>query len=340
MTLSSESGQPLGKDVIDGRVRSQTWQFNNRTLFDIDPKYQSACVKLRSLSIVTESAAAEATEAIEGTEATHMLTVANHPYTPALNGGYVSVGSLYRDDSPPRNFKASADHHLFRMDTATNTYLLFSYGIHDTATWYIGVYPVLATDVDYLNNNSTTLGQTAQHSIGVGWNDFGTGSIGHYPTEAYSPSHTLTGVHTPGTPAVEAAPVASGADGDGIGTPTVTFHLAGTPMPNNTQSQLPESIGPSSILAVVPTATTNVVGSYTCTNTEFAGSVAETGRLCAGTVINSDLRVQIQANPMVGDDATAAFGLGEGVAGIESWTAEIEVQLLVNAPDTDSMDLG
>ena len=43
---------------------------------------------------------------------------------------------------------------------------------------------------------------------------------------------------------------------------------------------------------------------------------------------------------MVGDDATAAFGLGEGVAGVESWTAEIEVQLLVNAPDTDSMDLG
>ena len=111
-------------------------------------------------------------------------------------------------------------------------------------------------------------------------------------------------------------------------------------MPNNTQAQLPESIGPSSILAVVPTAATNVVGLYTCTNTEFAGSVAETGRLCAGTVINNDLRVQIQASPMLRDDATAAFGLGALAAGIASWPAEIEIQLLVNAPDTDSMDLG
>jgi hypothetical protein len=186
MTLISEAGQFLDTDVVDGRVRSQTWQFNNRTMFDIDPKYQSACVKLRSLSIVTDTA----------------------------------------DDD------------------------------------------------------------------------------------------------------------------DGIGTPTVTFHLAGTPMPNNTQSQLPESIGPSSILAVVPTAAANVVGLYTCTNTEFAGSVAKTGRLCAGTVINSGLRVQIQASPMLRDDATAAFGLGALAAGIASWTAVIDVQLLVNAPDTDSMDLG
>ena len=68
--------------------------------------------------------------------------------------------------------------------------------------------------------------------------------------------------------------------------------------------------------------------------------MAETGRLCAGTVINNDLRVKIQANSMLDETASAAFGLGEGVAGVESWTAEIEVQLLVNAPDTGSMDLG
>jgi hypothetical protein len=187
MTLISEAGQFLDTDVVDGRVRSQTWQFNNRTMFDIDPKYQSACVKLRSLSTVT--------------------------------------------------------------DTADE-------------------------------------------------------------------------------------------DDVGIGTPTVTFHLAGTPMPNNTQSQLPESIGPSSILSVVPTAFVWDVGLYTCTNTTFAGSVAETGRLCAGTVINNDLRVKIQACPMLDENASAAFGLGALAAGIASWTAEIEIQLLVNAPDTDSMDLG
>ena len=62
MTLSLESGQFLATNVADGRVRSQTWQFNNRTLYDIDPKYQSACVKLRSLSIVTETAAAAVVE--------------------------------------------------------------------------------------------------------------------------------------------------------------------------------------------------------------------------------------------------------------------------------------
>ena len=127
---------------------------------------------------------------------THTLTVANHPYTPALNGDYISVGSLYRDPSPPRYFKESVDHHLFRMDTATNTYLLFSYGIHTNATWYIGIYPLLSTTVDYLNNNHTTLGQTSQHSIGLNWNAFTGGGIGHWPSPAYTPSHTLTGVYS------------------------------------------------------------------------------------------------------------------------------------------------
>jgi hypothetical protein len=126
---------------------------------------------------------------------TYTLTVDNHPYTPALNGDYISVGSLYRDNSPPRYFKESLDHHLFRMDTATNTYLLFSYGIHQTATWYIGIYPLLSTTVDYLNNNHTTLGQISQHSIGTGWNAFTGGGIGHYPSAAYTPSHTLVGVY-------------------------------------------------------------------------------------------------------------------------------------------------
>ena len=127
--------------------------------------------------------------------ATYTLTLDNHPYTPALNGDYISVGGLYRDNSPPRYFKESPDHHLFRMDTATNTYLLFSYGIHQTATWYIGIYPLLSLNVDYLNENHTTLGQISQHSIGTGWNAFTGGGIGHYPSAAYTPSHTLVGVY-------------------------------------------------------------------------------------------------------------------------------------------------
>jgi len=137
-----------------------------------------------------------ATPAVSTTPpATYTLTLDNHPYTPALNGDYLSVGSLYRDNSPPRYFKESPDHHLFRMDTATNTYLLFSYGIHTNATWYVGVYPVLPLNVDWLNENHTTLGQISQHSIGLNWNAFTGGGIGHYPSPAYTPSHTLVGVY-------------------------------------------------------------------------------------------------------------------------------------------------
>jgi hypothetical protein len=236
---------------------------------NIDPMFQSARVSVRSIAICPPWAdgkateAVEATEAIEATEATHMLTVANHPYTPALNGDYVSVGSLYRDDSPPRNFKASADHHLFRMDTETNTYLLFSYGIHDTATWYIGVYPVLATDVDYLNNNSTTLGQTAQHSIGIGWNDFPTevgttGSFGHYPTEAYSPSHTLTGVYTPGTPAVAGTPGSVAVAAQPFtpflwSSPMCMIRLIGASQPNNQEQLFASQNNPRRAVCLVAT---------------------------------------------------------------------------------------
>ena len=126
----------------------------------------------------------------------YTLSVDNHPYTPALNGDYISVGNYYRDPSPPRYFKESDDHHLFRMDTDDNTYLLFSYGIHGTATWYIGIYPLLDINVDYLSHNHTTLGQISQHSIGLGWNAFTGGGIGNYPSAAYTPSHTLTGIYS------------------------------------------------------------------------------------------------------------------------------------------------
>ena len=148
----------------------------------------------------------EVAPVVGGTEispAIHQLEVGGHPYTPVLNGTYISVGSYYRDPSPPRNFKASVDHHLFRRDDpdADHTYLLFSYGIHTTATWYVAEYPLLGDEpIDYLNNNSTTLGQLNQHSIGTGWNDYSDGGagggIGHYPSAAYTPSHTLTATYT------------------------------------------------------------------------------------------------------------------------------------------------
>jgi hypothetical protein len=151
----------------------------------------------------------------------HILTVANHPYTPALNGEYGSVGSYYRDPSPPRNFKTSTDHHLFRRDSETNTYLLFSYGIHDTATWYVAEYPLLGDEpIDYLNSNSTTLGQLNQHSIGTGWNDF-SGGVGHYPTEAYTPSHSLTASFL----SLPEAPITSP---EQVGVPIQTWDVADT----------------------------------------------------------------------------------------------------------------
>ena len=133
---------------------------------------------------------------VASTIESYTLTVDNHPYTPALDGDYISVGNYYRDPSPPRYFKESDDHHLFRMDTDDNTYLLFSYGIHETATWYIGIYPLLDINVDYLSHNHTSLGQISQHSIGIGWNAFTGGGIGNYPSAAYTPSHTLTGIYS------------------------------------------------------------------------------------------------------------------------------------------------
>jgi hypothetical protein len=276
---------------------------------NIDPAFQSARVSVRSIAICspwvasTPTEAVEATEAIEATEATHHVHVANHPYTPALNGGYVSVGSLYRDDSPPRNFKASADHHLFRMDTETNTYLLFSYGIHDNATWYIGVYPVLATDVDYLNNNSTTLGQTAQHSIGIGWNDF-TGGSGHYPTEAYSPSHTLTGVYTPGTPAVAGTPGSVAVAAQPFtplvwSSPMCMIRLIGASQPNN-QEQLfasqPQAIQ-SSLLGSYPLEWSSDLKNFIGMTYRAANGAVDDGVLIAGTLVNQAFDLELSLPP-------------------------------------------
>jgi hypothetical protein len=175
----------LGLDSVSSK--RETLQNNIITSIPIHLGYQSFLTKIDIETVTPPPAIPPPT--------TYTLTVDNHPYTPALNGDYISVGSLYRDNSPPRYFKESLDHHLFRMDTATNTYLLFSYGIHQTATWYIGIYPLLSTTVDYLNNNHTTLGQISQHSIGTGWNAFTGGGIGHYPSAAYTPSHTLVGVY-------------------------------------------------------------------------------------------------------------------------------------------------
>lgn len=132
------------------------------------------------------------------TEGIHALTVGNHPYNPDLNGTYTSVGSLYRDTSPPRNFLESEDHHVFRRDTADTTYLIFSYGITGNATWYVSTQPLLAPDLDLAGLNSTNLGQTAQASIGLTWNPYSAldpQAYGHWPSAAYTPSHTMVGTY-------------------------------------------------------------------------------------------------------------------------------------------------
>ena len=54
LTLCSQEAQLISETVTADRVVSETYQFNNSTMYDIDPKYQSACVKLRSLHILTE----------------------------------------------------------------------------------------------------------------------------------------------------------------------------------------------------------------------------------------------------------------------------------------------
>lgn len=140
----------------------------------------------------------------------HSLTIGSHPYNPALNGTYTSVGSFYRDPSPPRNFRESADHHVFRRDTADKTYLVFSYGIHTNATWYVSTNPLLAADLDLQGKNSTDIGQTAQASIGLTWNDYSIidpSAYGHWPSAAYSPSHTIVGSYSPPTGSAPPPPV-------------------------------------------------------------------------------------------------------------------------------------
>jgi hypothetical protein len=130
---------------------------------------------------------------------------------------------------------------------------------------------------------------------------------------------------------------------DGAGTPYVYFKL-NTAFPNNSESELPQSIGPSTVLAVVPTSKTDVLGKYVASGHIFEGTVAECGKLCSGTVVNNDLRIEIESCLL--SDNGPVFGLGperevDGVnGGIVNWIAELEIQLLVNAPDVDSMDLG
>ena len=149
----------------------------------------------------TDGAGADFNACGGGGGGVHTLELTKHPYNPALNGEYHSVGSFYRNDSPPRQFLPSANHHLFRRDDAANgiTYLVYSYGIHAKATWYLSTNGLQSDMYDYEDKTSKDVGQVTQTSIGVGWVPYTThhaDAVGHYPVQAYSPQHILTGSFT------------------------------------------------------------------------------------------------------------------------------------------------
>ena len=145
--------------------------------------------------------------------------------------------------------------------------------------------------------------------------------------------------------AAEQPVVASAVAEDGIGTPEVYVRLAGVSMPNNSQNTAAsngQSTGPSTILAVASTVEAYGLGEYSCVSATFQGDVAATGRLIGGTLVNSDFRLELEAPLVLDGGGLPVFGLGPATeaadnspSGLVHWTAELEVQLLVNAADAD-----
>ena len=181
----------------------------------------------------------------------------------------------------------------------------------------------------------------------------------------------VTSFVTTGEQPAEAQPAVAAVAGEAdMGTPEMHFRL-NTSLPNNSEftvslgdfqtGRVPASSrGPGTVLAVVPTADVYVLtgpngSEFPTAGHVLAGDVATTGRFVGNTVVNHDLNITISV-PLVTNPAAPAaaeasnnaplFALGPRVEskavphGIVHWTAEIEVQLLVNAPDVDSMDLG
>ena len=139
-------------------------------------------------------------------------------------------------------------------------------------------------------------------------------------------------------------------------------------MPNNSQLiQEPngrpdfQSVGPSTILAVVPTARVDVLTKvetsadpggdtstdYQIVSKQFEGAAASTGKWVSSTIVNQALRVTIECPLRTYPDGDVIWQLGEeipdgseysgGLDGVVDWSAELDVQLLVNAPDNEDL---
>ena len=164
------------------------------------------------------------------------------------------------------------------------------------------------------------------------------------------------------------ASVAASSTSSGFGTPEVFFRLSGTQMPNSSQLiQEPngrpdfQSVGPSTILAVVPTARVDVLTKvetaddpaddtstdYQIVSQRFDGSAASTGKWVSSTVVNQALRITIECPLRTYPGGDVIWQLGEEIAagaeytggldGVVDWSAELDIQLLVNAPDSDDL---
>jgi hypothetical protein len=171
-----------------------------------------------------------------------------------------------------------------------------------------------------------------------------------------------------GAAAAATATVAASSTSTGFGTPEVFFRLSGTQMPNNSQLiQEPngrpdfQSVGPSTILAVVPTARVDVLTKvetgadpaddtstdYQVVSQQFEGAAASTGKWVSSTIVNQALRVTIECPLRMYPGGDVIWQLGEEIAdgaeytrgldGVVDWSAELDIQLLVNAPDSEDL---
>ena len=122
-----------------------------------------------------------------------------------------------------------------------------------------------------------------------------------------------------------------------------------------------QSVGPSTILAVVPTARVDVLTKvetaddpaddtstdYQIVSQRFDGSAASTGKWVSSTVVNQALRITIECPLRTYPGGDVIWQLGEEIAagaeytggldGVVDWSAELDIQLLVNAPDSDDL---
>ncbi len=449
MLLRKRDADFLTETKKEDRIISQRWKFNNTTMYDIDPKYQSAVVKLRSLHLLTKKYTAEQNEPaavltghanLDGADdyleislpetdtsllswtqdwslAFHLIEVHNPTEgtkrtiaTRGNNGIYFSKGvqnwGFYATatdgvHNPASNEGMSHSHgvntwfvpednskHLFTYKSSTGKLRWYCNGVlkgtiqmtstemtkgvagedklnigdgmsgyYGSQFWdgHIDDLLLMSTNLvdnspqitEYFSNSNYTDHSEYSDKI-LSWFKLDpepdtypviTDTL-NYATGKHMNGNINTAFVTTGETVGAQEEIVTAAVQTGIGTPYVLFKLMES-MPNNAESELPQSIGPSNVLRCVPTSVATDFGDFVASSYTFNDTASETGKYVSSTVINNDLRIEIEASTLLDEDDKPIFGIGpETLGGLVDFTAEIDIQLLINAPDTDSMDLG